>query len=207
MAVRSVVISIPAAERAVPRLTYMKETFEAIIKDPRYEMGITYGTPREGHQEGSVKNHIADLEKNLEKLRPLLKTEDEYWKLKILIHVHDSCKYWATRNAPILDPNSHASLAAKFLSEFTGDQDLITMTQFHDEGYGLYRRYEKKGICGVPESRFIGQVKDLELFLFFVILDGYTPSKDPKKLRWVVDEVNKLRPVPRVCEAMGVFGL
>ena len=67
----------------------MEQVVQQIISDPRYIKNIEYGIPRSGHPEGKVRAHIAELEQNVEKLAPRL-SEDQYWKLKFLIHVHDT---------------------------------------------------------------------------------------------------------------------
>ncbi|HJR81540.1 MAG TPA: hypothetical protein VJ821_15820 [Anaerolineales bacterium] len=62
------------------------------MADPRYQENIEYGEPRSGHPEGKVKYHIAELEENLEKMASRGISEVQYWKLKFLIHVHDTFK-------------------------------------------------------------------------------------------------------------------
>ena len=118
----------------------MKDILEKIMSDARYLKNIEYGEPRSGHPEGKVKHHIAELEENLENLVSRQAgeiSEAQYWKLKFLIHVHDTFKADATPDVPILNPNSHASLARKFAAEFVNDEDLLNMLQFHDVNYAL----------------------------------------------------------------------
>jgi hypothetical protein len=193
----------------------MREILEKIKADPRYVEGIKYGMPRPGHAEGTIANHLADLEKNLEKLRPFV-SDDDYWKLQVLIHTHDTFKGWAIPNSPITDPNSHASLAKKFLSEFTDDVDLLKMVQFHDEGLALYLQWcalddNRKPRHKYSRTRFVERIlpiDDIELFLMFTIIDGYTPSKDHAKIRWFVDEVNEHhKKTPNVYSALELFGI
>src|ERR1044071_3101044 len=109
----------------------MRDIVARVIADPRYLRNIEYGEPRAGHPEGKVRYHLADLEANLEKLAPRISAE-QYWKLKFLIHVHDTFKAEAVPNARIESPHSHASLARKFAAEFTEEADLLNMLQFHD---------------------------------------------------------------------------
>ena len=61
------------------------------------------------------------MEPNLETLRPKLSDED-YWKLKLLIHTHDSFKAEAQPGVPISDPRSHASLARTFLATYSRER-------------------------------------------------------------------------------------
>lgn len=86
-----------------------QNTFAAVVADPRYLANLDWGEARPGHPEGTVRAHIAEIEPNLEALRPKL-TDEEYWKLKLLIHVHDSFKAESRPGAAITDPRSHASL-------------------------------------------------------------------------------------------------
>lgn len=189
----------------------MKEILNNIKADPRYAKGIAYGVPRPGHSEGAVLNHLLDLDANLERMKPLL-SDEEYWKLAVLIHTHDTFKGSAKPDSPIKDPQSHASLARMFLSEFTNDLDLLQMVQYHDEGLALYMQSMTSLGPKAPYNQRrmrdnILTIKDLTLFLFFTIIDGYTPSKDHAKIRWFVDQVNLHVKTPRVYKALEVFGI
>lgn len=153
-----------------------------ILDDGRYLEGLTYGVPRAGHDEGSVANHIFELRQNLEKLTGML-SEEEYLKLLILIHVHDAFKLEGKRLAnnhqvSLRDPRSHAMLARKFLSEFTDDESLLSIVQWHDEGHALWKQVETKGKYNEARLKeFLQHMVDLELFLLFTVIDGYTKSK------------------------------
>ena len=169
----------------------MKEIIERIISDPCYLKNIEYGKPRSGHPEGKVKYHIADLEENLEKLASRI-SDEQYWKLKFLIHVHDSFKADAVTDAPIASPNSHASLARKFASEFTDDADLLNMIQFHDVNFALWKQFAATGSYDVDRFKsLLETIQDWDLFLMFLVLDGGTKGKDPNKVSWFIGEVKK----------------
>jgi hypothetical protein len=163
--------------------------FQAITSDSRYLANLDWGEARRGHPEGTVRAHIAEIEPNLELLRPKL-TEDEYWKLKLLIHVHDSFKAQAQQGVPIVDPKSHASLARAFLATHCNDADLLAMVQYHDEPFALYRQVESK--CSYNRERFnalLNSINDWTLFLAFNIIDGCTTGKSREPLRWLFNEV------------------
>ena len=166
-----------------------KKAFQAVVSDPRYVDNLDWGEKREGHAEGTVRAHIAELELNLETLRPRL-TNHEYWKLKLLIHTHDTFKAESQPGVPISDPRSHASLARVFLSDYCQDDDLLAMVQYHDEPFALYRQVETKGKYN--RDRFdmmLKAIKDWSLFLAFNIIDGCTASKSVDPLRWFFGEV------------------
>jgi hypothetical protein len=171
----------------------MKEIIERIVGDPRYQRNIEYGEPRSGHPEGKVKYHIAELEKNLERLRPRI-SDEQYWKLKFLIHVHDTFKAEAVPDSPIASANSHASLARSFASEFVEDADLLNMIQFHDENYALWKQFAATGSYDAQRfENLLDMIQDWDLFLMFIIIDGSTPGKDPGKTGWFINEVRKYK--------------
>jgi hypothetical protein len=172
----------------------MKDVLEKIIADPRYQQNIEYGEPRAGHPEGKIRFHIAELEENLEKLVPRGISAEHYWKLKLLIHVHDTFKADATPNSRILSPNSHASLARKFAAEFIDDEDLLNMIQFHDVNYALWLQFDRSGSYDVQRfESLLETVQDWDLFLMFLIIDGSTKGKERSKLIWSIREVGKYK--------------
>lgn len=170
----------------------MKKIIDTIKADPRYQRNIEYGEPRSGHPEGKVKFHIADLEANLEILGEKNISTSDYWKLKFMIHVHDSFKAEAKKETGALHPQNHASLAKEYASQFTDDMDLLNMIQFHDENYDLWREYLQTGNYDKERfERLLNTIKDWDLFLMFIIIDGCTKGKDMDKLAWFIDEVRK----------------
>jgi len=173
----------------------LTEIIGQILDDSRYLEGITYGLPRKGHEEGTVKNHIFELRQSLEKLSGML-SEEEYLKLLILIHVHDSFKLAGKRlsdnhQVSLRDPRSHASLARAFLAEFTNDESMLAVAQWHDEGHALWKQVEAKGKFSVVRlDEALRYIPDVELYLLFTVIDGYTKSKlKDRTPKWFLDVV------------------
>jgi hypothetical protein len=163
--------------------------YQAVIADPRYQRNLDWGEPRRGHPEGTVRAHIAEIERNLETLESKL-TDADVWKLKLLIHTHDSFKADSKRGVPINDPASHASLARSFLAEFCQDEDLLAMVQFHDEPFALWRQVQSKGTYNQHRmDSLIVNIRDWNLFLAFSIIDGCTPGKSRQPLEWLFAEL------------------
>jgi hypothetical protein len=136
-----------------------------------------------------VRAHVEELESNLAALRPKL-TEEDQWKLRILIHVHDSFKAEAESGVAISHPRSHASLARAFLAEYCDDADLLAMVQYHDEPFALYNQWRSKGHYN--RQRFealLAAIKDWNLFLAFNVIDGCTTGKSRAPLCWLFGEV------------------
>lgn len=172
----------------------MKNIVTQIISDPHYQQNVEYGEPRLGHPEGKVKYHIAELEENLENLAARGISEQQYWKLKFLIHVHDTFKADAIPDSTILSPNSHASLAREFASEFVDDADLLNMIQFHDENFALWKQFAATGSYDAQRfESLLRTIQDWDLFLMFTIIDGSTKGKDPTKIGWFINEVRKYK--------------
>jgi hypothetical protein len=165
-----------------------RKAFEAVTIDPRYLVNLGWGEARQGHPEGTVAAHIAEIEPNLETLRPKLSAE-EYWKLKLLIHTQDTFKGESQPGVPISDSKSHASLARAFLMTHCDDADLLAMVQYHDEPFALFRQVETKGRYN--QARFgdlLKAIQDWNLFLAFNIIDGCTPGKSREPLHWLFGE-------------------
>ena len=166
-----------------------KKIFDAITSDARYQRNLDWGKARRGHPEGTVRAHIAELEGNVEQLRERV-SETDYWRLKVLIHTHDTFKREARRGAPITAPNSHASLARAFLAEFCDDADMLTMVQYHDEPFALWRQFASRGKFSQERlTRLVTSIRDWNLFLAFNIIDGCTEGKERDPLRWLFRQV------------------
>jgi hypothetical protein len=162
-----------------------KEIFDAITSDPRYQRNLDWGKVRPGHPEGTIRAHIAELERNLERLREKL-SETNYWRLKVLVHTHDTFKGEARPGAPIAAPNSHASLARAFLAEFCDDADMLAMVQYHDEPFALWRQVKLKGRLNDERlAALLTNIRNWNLFLAFNIVDGCTEGKQRDSLRWL----------------------
>jgi hypothetical protein len=170
-------------------VTDYRAVFAAVTADPRYLANLDWGDPRPGHPEGTVRAHIAEIEANLVFLRPKL-TDEEYWKLKLLIHTHDIFKAEAKPDVTIADRQSHASLARAFLAAHCHDEDLLAMIQFHDEPFALYRQFESKGKYNQDRFNSLLQaIGDWDLFLAFNIIDGCTAGKSREPLHWLFREL------------------
>lgn len=166
-----------------------KKIFEKITSDPRYQRNLDWGQARPGHPEGTVRAHIAEVERNLEALRSRL-SEADYWRLKVLIHTHDTLKAEAERGAPIAAPGSHASLARAFLAEYCYDADMQATVQYHDAPFALWRQFASKGEFNQERMKaLLGGIRDWNLFLAFLIVDGCTEGKNREPLRWFFQQV------------------
>ena len=166
-----------------------REIFDTITSDTRYQRNLDWGEPRRGHPEGTVRAHIADVDRNLATLRAKL-SDTDYWRLRVLIHTHDTFKGEAERRVPITAPGSHASLARAFLAEFCDDTDMQAMVQYHDEPFALWRQFKSKRKFNQERlTALLTAIDDWNLFLAFNIVDGCTEGKGREPLRWLFQQV------------------
>jgi len=170
-------------------MTDYKRVFDAISSDARYQRNLDWGEARSAHPEGTVRAHIAELDHNLESLRHKL-SEIDYWRLRVLIHTHDTFKGDAQSGVPITAPNSHASLARAFLADFSVDSDMLAMVQYHDEPFALWRQVASTGHFNRERlTALLTGITDWNLFLAFIIVDGCTDGKDREPIRWLFEQI------------------
>jgi hypothetical protein len=174
-----------------PTAEELGEILERVRHDERYIRHVEWGLPRDGHPEGTIRAHIAELEANLDRLAPRL-SERERAAARLLIHVHDTFKAGAIEGVPITDPRSHASLARAFLAEYCDDADLLAMVQFHDEGYALWLGLRNRGRLDEARlERLAGAIRDWDTFLAFVVVDACTAGKPREPVRWFLKEIGR----------------
>ena len=178
-----------------------REALDRLRALPLYQENLLWGTPRRGHPEGSLANHIADLEANLACIRKLL-LGDEKDKLRLLIHGHDICKPEAWVGVDSDHPHNHALLARRLLEKICSDATLLAITQLHDDGYVLYQYYRRSGDLRSRLTSILQAVQDIDLFLLFFLIDSCTAGKHAEPVDWMLMVVAQEMKVPaRVLQA------
>ena len=173
--------------------------------DPLYQESLPWGRPRRGHPEGSIKNHIEDLEANLERVSHLLQAGEEE-RLRLLIHVHDICKPEAWTGVPSHHPQNHAYLARQYLARFCQDPVLLAITQHHDDGYLLYQYFRWADDLARRVRLILDEVQDVELFLLFNLLDSCIGGKTLEPLDWFVRRVGLVYEIPpRIWQSLNLL--
>ena len=169
---------------------FYREALRRLTADTRYETNIHWGEPRHGHPEGSIRAHIADLERNAAALDPKL-SEIDRLRLRLLVHSHDTFKPDAD-DVKISHPRSHASLARAFLAEFCPDDaSLLDLVQYHDEPYALWRQLQHARLNAERYEALFARVREWDLFLAFLIVDGCTEGKSRDPLHWFFGQVQE----------------
>jgi hypothetical protein len=68
----------------------------------------------------------------------------------------------------------------------------LNIIQLHDENYALWIQFSRTGSYDNQRfNKLLETIKNCDLFLMFLIIDGCTRGKEPSKLAWFVNEVRK----------------
>jgi len=155
-----------------------------IISDPEFIEGALWGKPRNGHPEGAVIFHIADVLKNVEKLS----TAETLEKLRLIAIIHDSFKYKIDKAKPKSGENHHAMIARRFAEKYISDGSILDIIELHDEAYNAFNKGLRRGDWKGAELRaekLIERLGDsLELFLTFYQCDNATGDKTSDDFVW-----------------------
>jgi len=176
-----------AAARLIPGFEAQSALEQLLAGDPVMLKGLAWGKPREGHPEGSVGAHVADL----------LDTVDAWGEeglrraeLRLVVLVHDTLKGEVKEWRPRTGENHHAMRARRFTEQFTSDERLLATIELHDGPYSLWKRMRK---TGDPQREamdaVIERLPDAAFFLRFVELDGSSAGKNPAPVEWFRDEL------------------
>jgi hypothetical protein len=146
-----------------------------LLADPQLRAGLDWGTPRSGHPEGRVADHVAAIFGAIAAGDPLRND------LRFLALVHDSFKGQVRPDERWSPDNDHATLARRFAERYTSDERLLTTLELHDEPYWIWRNAE------APEQALqplLTRLPDTDLFARFVELDAANEGKDLTFLWW-----------------------
>jgi hypothetical protein len=184
-------IAPPQRQKQPMKLNYHEMFLEVSAKldQDYYQQLLDWGRPRRGHPEGTVRAHIAELESNLKRFGKRL-SDEQTWKLKLLIHTHDTFKAEAKPGVSLSNRGHHANLARQFLISFGADDDLLAMVQYHDEPFALWQQYSRKGrYTSTRLQTMLDKIRDWDTFTAFLIIDGCTEGKSRQPLEWFFGEI------------------
>ena len=156
-----------------------------IIQDRAFRRGLLWGVPRYGHPEGEVYKHIRDVFDNIDRLQIERLVRE---RLRLVALVHDSFKHKEDKRKPRDWSKHHGVLARQFLSQYTDDSVVLTVTEMHDEAYYIWRlkKLYKREVEG--QQRLVKLLDrlgtDIQLFYLFFKCDTCTGDKIQSPLRW-----------------------
>ncbi len=156
-----------------------------IIADPEFQAGLFWGTPRYGHPEGQVINHIPEVLANVDKLD--ISTEMRR-QLRLITYVHDTFKHIEDKTPPRDWTKHHSVYARNFLAKYVEEEAVLTVTEMHDEAYHAWRLF---ALAKSPEKsqqrldNLLTKVGDnIQLYYLFFKCDTQTGDKIQAPVRW-----------------------
>jgi hypothetical protein len=166
-----------------------------IAADPEWREGVEWGSPRRGHPEGAVKQHVADVLANVEREAT---SPDERRRLRLAALVHDSFKYRAPEgSARVGSDGHHGSHAARFLERFVDDPELVAVVRWHDEAFAAWLALVKRRDRQRAEERARALAARLgpalPLYRRFYRADNATEGKTPASVEWFESVVGSER--------------
>jgi hypothetical protein len=179
----------PAVAELLPGFVAENELERRVLEDPDLLAGLAWGEPREGHPEGAVAHHVADL---LATLDGWGESPERRAKLRFIALVHDSFKADVRERLPKIGRNHHADRARRFAEDFISDPAVLTTIQHHDRPYAIWRKLKRKD--KLDERTFNSMMDDIvdpDLFIRFVELDGSTAGKNREPIQWFRAELEK----------------
>ncbi len=157
-----------------------------LLADPEFQRGLAWGVPRYGHPEGEVYKHIREVLDNIDQLSISPSGRE---RLRLVAFVHDTFKCDEDKSTPRNWQRHHAVLARRFIERYTDDPIVLTLTQWHDEAYYIWRDaqlYDKPEQAKERFDRLLEKAGDfLQLYYLFFICDTLTGDKNLAPLRWV----------------------
>ena len=168
-----------------------EDIFHAIVANPRYESNLGSRIVAAGHPRVTVRAHLRSLERNLTAFSKKVSPR-AYWKLKILVHTHDTFWDRALPGVSITHPRNHASLAREHVASVRPNSRLLTMVQYHDEPYALWKRAVVRGQSVADRlEALLYNIQDWDLFLTFIIIDGCTNWRSREPMQWLFAQVER----------------
>jgi hypothetical protein len=170
------------AEKLIAGFVPENELERAIVQDPALLEGLAWGKPRQGHPEGSVGAHVADL---LHRIDAQGEHGERRAALRFIALVHDAFKNRVREWLPKVGENHHAMRARRFAERYTDDERLLSVIELHDRPYAIWRRMKRRRRLDEGAlAELLNRVSDPELFLDFIELDGSTEGKTPEPIEW-----------------------
>ncbi len=173
------------------------EQERAFLNDPYFTDGCMWGVPRFGHPEGAVYRHIQEVLQNIDRYDIPPETRR---KLRVIAFVHDAFKYIEDKSTPRDWSRHHAMYARKFLERYTDDQELLDITELHDEAYYIWRiwhLYKEPEKAKKRLHRLLSRLGDsLQLYYLFFKADTLTGDKNLAPLKWFESTIEGVQIVP-----------
>lgn len=159
------------------------ELESALISDPLFVQGASWGVPRRGHPEGQVIYHIEEVLSNVDKYSESNTRE----KLRLIAIIHDTFKFKVDSTRSRSGENHHAMIARRFAENYITDAHVLDVIELHDEAYnswvkGMNSDWKK---AELRVQALIDRLGDaLPLYRVFYRCDNETGNKRQDNYAW-----------------------
>lgn len=157
----------------------------AVVSDPDWIAGATWGVPRPGHPEGSVAKHLLEVLDNVDSVA--LDAADRQ-RLRLVALTHDHFKYQVDRSQDRTGENHHGMLARRFAERYIDDAVVLDVIELHDEAFNTWKAGDRSGKWDKAETRaekLIVRLGDsLPFYLRFFEADNQTGDKTSEPVDW-----------------------
>ena len=161
-----------------------------LLRDEVFLEGLLWGKPRFGHPEGTVLQHVREVLDNIDRL-PVGDSVRE--RLRLIAFAHDTFKYSEKTEYPRDWSKHHGVLARQYMQQFTEDEGVLKVLQWHDEAFYSWRCIH---VYLSPDKgwqrlrRLLERIgDDLQLYYYFFKCDTETGDKNQEPLRWFEEVV------------------
>ncbi len=157
----------------------------ALLEDPDFVRGLPWGTPRYGHPEGAVYKHILEVLANVDRLHV---DADQRRDLRLIALAHDTFKYAEDKGTPRDWTRHHGALASRFMAKHLSDPHLLSIIEWHDEAYYVWRllhlQREPEAAAQRLNLLFERVGEWFQLYYLFFKCDTRTGDKTLAPLHW-----------------------
>lgn len=166
----------------------------AIVNDPEFITGASYGKPRKGHPEGQVIYHIKEVLENIDKFYG---DDDDRNDLRLIALVHDTFKHKVDQTKPKTGINHHGYIAKKFAQKYITNSDVLQVIDLHDDAYNAWQKGRRHGDWYAAERRANELIRgllldgDLDLYVKFYRCDNATGDKEQENFEWFKELIEK----------------
>jgi hypothetical protein len=179
------------AQELIPGFEPENDLEQRLAEDPELAEGLAWGEPRWAHPEGSIGAHAADLLARIDAEGIDGKDRE---RLRFITLVHDAFKNKVQEWRPRTGENHHAMRARRFAERYTDDEIILNTIELHDRPYGIWRKWQRTNRLDRAElQKLLERIRDPDLFLRFVELDGSTEGKNPEPVRWFREQLREWR--------------
>lgn len=158
--------------------------------------GMLWGVPRYGHPEGEVYKHVKEVLANIDRLSI---SPQERQQLRLVALLHDTFKFQESKHRPRTWHHHHAVLAKRFAADFIDDPVTISIIQYHDEAYYIWRDanvYDAAERSSLRKQNLLAKLGDhIQLYYLFFKCDTLTGDKNPSPIRWVEENFPGISPI------------